>query len=371
MIGIRCAGATSAVVLILATSGCYAMPVRNELRSQVTITHIGSPYPEPRRGHSLSSNGSDIFLWGGNSGDQSEAYSDGFIYTGDEQLWHPVSGSNISPRSNHISEWIDGEVYIWGGFLGGNPAERFAKDGAAYNVADQTWRKIADAPSGRSFALSDSSDEYLFIAGGIGADGAADDLFLYSIEEDEWQAVDLTFPAYQISLLEDGVVALAGGSGLDARVAIFDPETLAVHDVTPSIFDSNEIYSMGLTRDISNGFKILHVGDKNYLHSFDGDHKLIDSTRVSGEVEGAPVRFYQAPLGVGSMWHLTDSLISSISDSEMFLIDENGRVDRIPRSDLLNCRNGPDSVRVNEGVAVLGGLECLDNKFGYTVSLDK
>ncbi|MFB8761167.1 Kelch repeat-containing protein [Nocardiopsis alba] len=371
MTEIRRTFAASSVILTLAASGCHAMPTGNELRSQTTISHIEAPYPEPRRGHSLSSNGSDIFLWGGHSGDQSEAYSDGFIYLGDKQLWHPTPEPDLSPRSSHVSEWVNGEAYIWGGFLGGNSTERFAKDGAAYSVADRTWREIADAPSGRSFALSEISENHLFIAGGTGAEGTAEDLLLYSIEEDEWQAVDLSFPVYQMSLLEGGEVALTGGDGFDPRVAIFNPETLAVSDATPPTFGSDEVYAMGLARGISNGFTILHVGDKNYLHSFDGDHNLTDSTRVSGSVESAPARFHQAPLGVGSMWHLTDTLTSSASDSEMFLIEENGRADRIPRSDLLNCRNDPTSVRINGGFAMLGGLECPDEAFGYTFSLNK
>ncbi|MGH3363678.1 MAG: hypothetical protein ACRDOW_03035 [Nocardioidaceae bacterium] len=69
--------------------------------------------------------------------------------------WTRLSDSPLSPREGAAAVYVDGEVVFVGGYSGqpcppnadcDRPEDAVERDGAAYDLATGTWRRIADAP---------------------------------------------------------------------------------------------------------------------------------------------------------------------------------------------------------------------------------
>lgn len=81
--------------------------------------------------------------------------------------WHPIPEAPITARYDHVAAWAGDEMLVWGGR---DRADTYFRDGAAYDRRTQVWRRIPQAPiDGRVHAASAWTGEKLLVVGGWAA----------------------------------------------------------------------------------------------------------------------------------------------------------------------------------------------------------
>lgn len=125
--------------------------------------------------------------------------------------WRRLPPAPLLPRAGHVAVWTGSEMIVWGGGgpvpalgadaaaggLGGgceqdprSPACELGllADGAAYDPAEQRWRRLAPSPlAGRSRAVAAWTGDQMIVWGGIGTDQAAiHDGAAYDPTTDTW-----------------------------------------------------------------------------------------------------------------------------------------------------------------------------------------
>jgi hypothetical protein len=98
--------------------------------------------PAPARGlHSAVWTGTEMIVWGGfQSGLGFAEVGNGARYRPNSDAWLPVSDTSApSPRWSHAAVWTGSEMIVWGGNSGG--LNRF--DGGRYDPITDTWRPMA------------------------------------------------------------------------------------------------------------------------------------------------------------------------------------------------------------------------------------
>lgn len=83
--------------------------------------------------------GAELIAWG--DGIYGLA-GDGAAFDLAEGTWRVIAEAPISPRSEHAAAWTGTEMIVWGGRV----ENSFYYDGAAYNPVTDTWRLLASAP---------------------------------------------------------------------------------------------------------------------------------------------------------------------------------------------------------------------------------
>lgn len=120
--------------------------------------------------------------------------------------WEVMAPAPIEPRFAPASAWTGDELIVWGGYDLADPddtgSERLERsDGAAYDPATDTWRRIADYPFEQVRASRDNwyRDDHGVL--GVGVDGSAAfvvpspagratwDVVLYEPGTDAWRRV--------------------------------------------------------------------------------------------------------------------------------------------------------------------------------------
>lgn len=70
-------------------------------------------------------------------------------------FWTRLPDSPLSPRERPAAAYVDGEIVVVGGYSGppcppgadcARPVDAVERDGAAYDLRTESWRRIADAP---------------------------------------------------------------------------------------------------------------------------------------------------------------------------------------------------------------------------------
>lgn len=95
--------------------------------------------------------GDELVLWGATDadflGDPAEAGPRGVAYDPEADTWGTLPDAPLVPRFGHTATWTGGEVVVWGG-MDAAPERRGTPlaDGAAYDPATDTWRRIPDPP---------------------------------------------------------------------------------------------------------------------------------------------------------------------------------------------------------------------------------
>ena len=142
--------------------------------------------------------GREMVVWGGGSckanpcqGDNVQPLADGAAYDPAADTWRRIAPSPLSARSDALTVWSGKEVLVWGGE---SWTEAFA-DGAAYDPATDRWRPLAAGPlkARIGFAHAWTGKEVLMWGGTPGtfnnyfADGAA-----YDPAGNRWRALPTT-----------------------------------------------------------------------------------------------------------------------------------------------------------------------------------
>jgi hypothetical protein len=155
--------------------------------------------------------------------------------------WRAVPPGPLSPRENALALWTGSEVLLIGGSDAPpcppsadctTPTKPPLGDGAAYDPATETWRRIADSPVRVEWAngVVIGQTAYLWIPGNNFRPDAEQAFLAYRIDEDRWEALPPppTNAAGWYSILAAGDRLIAY-SGSDEQVTapdlVFDPTT--------------------------------------------------------------------------------------------------------------------------------------------------
>lgn len=169
-----------------------------------------------RQWHSAVWTGTEMVVWGGTdlvglSGVDEER--EGAAYDPASRSWRRLAVPPIAGRYRHLAVWTGREMIVWGGTPG-------RVDGAAYDPATDTWRFIASSPvAGRHWATALWTGDRMFIWGGYDyAAGEANfgDGATYDPETDSWQVLARSVLAprcSQAAVWTGNEVLLWGGAG--------------------------------------------------------------------------------------------------------------------------------------------------------------
>lgn len=83
--------------------------------------------------------GTELIAWGDGSYGLA---GDGAAFDLANGTWRVIAEAPISPRSNHAAVWTGTEMILWGGRIGNT----FYHDGAAYDPSTDTWRPLSPPP---------------------------------------------------------------------------------------------------------------------------------------------------------------------------------------------------------------------------------
>jgi hypothetical protein len=153
-----------------------------------------SPIPF-RQGAAIGWTGRQLLVWGGDSGDSSNALRpDGAAYDPASQQWTMLPAAPISARTGAASVWTGREWIVWGGYDNLDTGTfHVTADGAALDPGSGSWRRLAPGPlSARAGATSVWTGTEMLVLGGYPAirtneirgysDGAA-----YDPAHDRWR----------------------------------------------------------------------------------------------------------------------------------------------------------------------------------------
>jgi hypothetical protein len=133
---------------------------------------IAAPPPEVGFQASAVWTGSRLIVWGGAQGqDEAQLVSTGASYDPVANSWTVLPQAPISGRRGAAAVWTGDEMVVWGG--GDNAAgaaPHAADDGAAFDPATNSWRRIPPAPIPATAAATALwADGEVVILGGIAA----------------------------------------------------------------------------------------------------------------------------------------------------------------------------------------------------------
>ncbi len=142
------------------SNGARYDPVLNQWSP---IETTGSP-PSARRQHTAVWTGTEMIIWGGQSG--STQLSDGSRFNPTSGTWTATAASGLTGRIDHAAVWTGSRMIIWGGF--GSATEH--ADGALYDPSGNTWTSTAASPlSARSAHAAVWTGSEMLVFGGRAA----------------------------------------------------------------------------------------------------------------------------------------------------------------------------------------------------------
>jgi len=169
--------------------------------------------PLGRFGHTLSAVGDKLVLFGGWDG--SGCFNDLWVFDAAASSWIKPVVDGPAPAARHGHSMVlapaTGRLVVWGGWsVSGKGLPEYRSDGRELDTATMTWERLrvtGERPSGRYWHASGMvNDRYMLVAGGWGADEAAE-----SAKEAEAAAASAGLPT--------GAAAVASRSAASSRAA--------------------------------------------------------------------------------------------------------------------------------------------------------
>lgn len=148
-----------------------------------------------RFGHSAVWTGTKMLIFGGYDGNVRKEVANGAAYDPKTNTWEPISASNAPlARAFHVGVWTGTKMIIWGGTTYGSSTRTSFGDGAIYDPATDTWKKISTtgAPSARTSMFYAWTGTKLLIFGGSRSTQVLGDGFLYDPNTDVWTKMNGT-----------------------------------------------------------------------------------------------------------------------------------------------------------------------------------
>jgi hypothetical protein len=144
-----------------------------------------APPPFPRARAISVWAGSQLILWGGDTGYGGTHHADGAAYNPASDSWRKLAPSPLSERSSSGAVWTGCAVIVWGGYSG-----RELDDGAAYDPATDSWRMLPESPlDGRvPVAMVWTGDEVI-VWGDMERPNPSSDGAAYDPATDRWRKI--------------------------------------------------------------------------------------------------------------------------------------------------------------------------------------
>jgi len=190
--------------------------------------------PEGRWFHTAVWTGSEMIVWGGNTG-FSRLFNTGGKYNPSTNTWSPTSTTNAPARRFfHSAIWTGSEMIVWGGVVG-DPS---TKTGGKYNPAMNRWTATAmgNAPSPREAHAAIWTGTEMIVWGG-GDDGfrGLSTGGRYNPTTNSWTTTNGNAPTARSShtVVWTGTEMIVWG-GQEANYVYFGAETNTGRRFTPS-----------------------------------------------------------------------------------------------------------------------------------------
>ncbi|OMJ20344.1 Tip elongation aberrant protein 1 [Smittium culicis] len=205
---------------------------------EANIVKANGYTPEPREGHASAFIGRTMFVFGG---ELEDGHCDENLYAFNigNEMWYkvPVTGNNLIGRKGHTAISISSSLYIFGGTVDGyylNDLTVFDVRVAATN--GPSWNFInpdGDAPAGRAGHSCNALHGKIYIYGGMNGEVCFNDLWVYTISEKKWSQVVLRGatppPRYgHASSIVDDCIFIMGGRTMEGQ-AITDFFAYKIH----------------------------------------------------------------------------------------------------------------------------------------------
>lgn len=212
-----------------------------------------------------------------------------------------MAGSPLDARSAAAVVWVGSEVIVWGG-VRREDREPLLADGAAYNPATDSWRKLAAASAGVKGAAQGvviPGPRVVFWAGNGG--GEASSGGVYDVRTDSWQVMapsPLGSRDGYVSFWSGSEVVIVGGGGGDT---IRPPTAAAYNPFTNTWRVLPE--SLGLphvAQAVRIGREVLLIGDYyncEIRSSVCGD---VSRRAVAFDADNGAVRTVALPTALGN-----------------------------------------------------------------------
>ena len=184
-----------------------------------------SPGPLEARSLAVSAwTGSRVLIWGGFGGSGVPVAS-GAVYDPRADRWAMLPRSPLSARAPVASVWTGRELVVWGS----TDRSEHRRDGAAYNPATRSWRRIADAPRSLDQGTSVWTGHEMLVLGAHLDDANNGDTktavaLAYNPTSDTWRVLPRTDLVPQATTIAwTGRIAVAFDYTLTARA--YDPQS--------------------------------------------------------------------------------------------------------------------------------------------------
>ena len=144
--------------------------------------------PSPRFNQTMIWTGKEAIVWGGYISKPPISTAQGYRYRPERDEWTVVSEQSAPViRENHTAVWTGSEMILWGG----NSGDTHLNTGARYDPRTDSWRSMSalDAPSPRKLHTGLWTGKEMLVWGGEGADGNPADWGLYDPTTDSWKTV--------------------------------------------------------------------------------------------------------------------------------------------------------------------------------------
>lgn len=208
------------------------------------VEGVGELY-SPRTGHTVCSDCSFIYLFGGTDGTARK--NDLYRFDPQNYVWHPISpiGNAPAARSGSQSVIHNGALYIFGGYT--KKDGEYFNDIHRYTTQDNIWTEIQPQTEDNPDPRTDHSlivyHNSMYVFGGYDGARRFNDLWEFNLETRRWrrvgvdQAPESRF-GHTASLCKDKMIVFGGWNGHDTlnEVVMFSYTTFKWGQVVTSGF---------------------------------------------------------------------------------------------------------------------------------------
>ena len=177
---------------IATPTASYALPEILEGTGCVDNTWTATAGPaDPRHSHTAVWTGSEMIVWGGQSG-FSSYLSSGGKYNPSTDTWVATAAAGApTPRVDHTAVWTGSEMIVWGGL-----DENFFRldTGGKYDPRTNSWTPTSttNAPEARNLNTAVWTGSEMIVWGGAGDLDLLDTGGRYNPNTDNWTVTSTT-----------------------------------------------------------------------------------------------------------------------------------------------------------------------------------
>lgn len=123
---------------------------------------------------SFTATDDELIVWGGSTPNAGATVADGAAYDVEKDTWRTLAESPLSPRRDHAAAWTGTDLFLWGGhsgeFTDTGPVAEPLRDGALYQPDTDTWTLVPEAPltGGPGYVAVWTGDEVVVLGGNDG-----------------------------------------------------------------------------------------------------------------------------------------------------------------------------------------------------------